>query len=138
MEVPLMRFRSLAFLLPLVAVPAAAATVHLKVKAETAVAGQPAKLTVKALSRVPVSLPAEPTVFVDEGQGFKARPDLHCNLAAGPTVRLEADREATLSCSLPLSGTPRVRLGFKLGESVSTSNVVTLETKASGEALASK
>ena len=133
-----MRFRSLALLMPLVAVPASAATVHLKVKAETAVAGQPAKITVKALSRVPVSLPAEPTVFVDEGQGFKVRPDLHCKLAEGATLRLEADREATLHCSLPVSGTQRVRLGFKLGESVSTSNVATIETKAAGEALASK
>ena len=131
-----MRFRSLALLLPLVALPASAATVHLKVKAEAAVAGQPAKITVKALSRVPVSLPAEPTVFVDEGQGFKARPDLHCQLAEGSTLRLEADRETTLQCSLPVTEKQRVRLGFKLGESVSTSNVATVETRAS--ALASK
>ena len=133
-----MRFSSLALLLPLVAVPASAATVHLKVKAEPVVAGQPAQITVKALSRVPVSLPTEPVVFVDEGQGFKARPDLHCKVAEGSTVRLEADREATLHCSLPVSGKQRLRLGFKLGESVSTSNVVTLETSAAGEALASK
>lgn len=133
-----MRFRSFALLLPLAALPASAATVHLKVKAEPAEAGQPARITVKALSRVPVSLPAEATVFVDEGQGFKARADLSCRLAEASTIRLEADREATLTCSLPLSGTPRVRLGFKLGESVSTSNVVTLSTRGSGEALASK
>ncbi len=133
-----MRVRSLALLLPLVAVPASAATVHLNVQAENPVAGQPARVTVKALSRVPVTVPTEPLVFVDEGQGFKARPDLHCKIAEGPTVRLEADREATLHCSLPVSGKQKVRLGFKLGESVSTSNVVTLETKATGEALASK
>lgn len=132
-----MRFRSLALLLPLVALPASAATVHLKVQAENAVAGQPVRITIKALSRVPVNLPTEPLVFVDEGQGFKARPDLRCKVGEGATLRLEADRETTLSCSLPVSGKQKVRLGFKLGESVSTSNVVALEAKP-GEALAAK
>ena len=37
-----------------------------------------------------------------------------------------------------MTGKQRVRLGFKLGESVSTSNVATIQTKAAGEALASK
>jgi hypothetical protein len=131
-----MRFRSLVVLFPLLAVPASAATVHLKVQAEQTPAGQPTRITVKALSRVPVSLPTEALVFVDEGQGFKARPDLRCTLGEGATLRLEADREKALSCSLPVSG--KVRLGVKLGEAVSTSNVVTLEAPAAGQALASK
>ena len=125
-----MHFRSLAVFLSLAAAaPAAAATVHLKVRTDGSTAGQPLRLTVKALSRVPVSLPAEPVVSVDEGQGFKVRPDLHCRLAAeGTSLRLEADRERTATCDLPLA-TPakaRIRLSYKLGETVSTSNAVSL------------
>ena len=75
-----MRFRSLALLLPLVAVPASAATVHLKLQADNPQAGRPVKVTVKALSRVPVSLPSEPVVYVDEGQGF--RPVRTCTAAS--------------------------------------------------------
>jgi hypothetical protein len=132
-----MRFRSLALLLPFTAVTASAATVHLKVQAQVPAAGQEAKVTVKALSRVPVTLPAEPVVYVDEGQGFKARPDLHCKLADGASLRLEADRSQTLSCSLPVTEKQRIRLGYKLGESVSTSNAATVQI-GPGEALASK
>jgi len=132
-----MRFRAaLAVLLPLAAVEASAATVHLKVQAVTPTGGQKTKVTVQALSRVPVSLPAEATVYVDEGQGFKPRADLHCKLAEGAVLRLEADRPVTASCELPLTGQQKIRLGYKLGESVSTSNVVTL--RAPAEALASK
>jgi hypothetical protein len=124
-----MRFRSLALLLlPLVAtsLPAQAGTVFLKVKAE---GGQPVKLTVKALSHGPMTLPAEPIVYVDEGQGFKARPDLRCRIAnTDKALQLEADREFTGSCELPLAPSPRlrVRLGYKHGETLSTSNTVTL------------
>ncbi len=132
-----MRFRSLALLLPLVAASTSAATVHLKLQADSPAAGQPAKVTVKALSRVPVTLPAEAIVYVDEGEGFKARTDLVCKLAEGATLRLEADRTLTASCELPVTGKQKVRLGFKQGESVSTSNSVTLEAKTPG-ALASK
>lgn len=125
-----MRFRSLVVLLSLAAAaPAAAATVHLKVQTDRSATGQPVRVTVKALSRVPVSLPAEPVVSVDEGQGFKARPDLHCRLAAeGTSLRLEADREHTATCDLPLtaSAKTRIRLSYKLGETVSTSNAATL------------
>jgi hypothetical protein len=135
-----MRFPTLALLLPLAAVPASAATVHLKLRADSPQAGQPLKVTVKALSRVPVSLPSEPVVYVDEGQGFKARPDLHCSLSGETTLRLEADRERTASCELPLatSGRQRVRLGFKLGETVSTSNAVTVEVTGPVTARATK
>jgi len=129
-----MRFRTLALLLPLAAVPASAATLHLKVQADPA-GGQKTKVTVKALSRVAVTLPAEAIVYVDEGQGFKPRADLHCKLAEGATLRLEADRAVTASCELPVSG-KRIRLGYKVGEAMSTSNAATLQ--ASGEALASK
>jgi hypothetical protein len=135
-----MRFRSLALLLPLVAVPASAATVHLKLQAGSSQPGQPVKVTVKALSRVPVSLPSEPVVYVDEGQGFKARPDLRCSLSGETTLRLEADRERTATCELPLtaSGKQRVRFGFKLGETVSTSNAVTIDPTGPVEARAAK
>jgi hypothetical protein len=137
-----MRLRSFVFLIPLAAAPAFAATVHLKVQADNPQAGQPVKLTVKALSRVPVDLPAEPVIYVDEGQGFKVRPDLRCSLGSGAAaVRLQADREMTASCELPPlsgSGRQRVRLGYKLGETVSTSNAVTLEVKAPAEARATK
>lgn len=124
-----MRFRSLVFLLvPLAtAAPALAATVHLKVQAEAGT--QPVKLTVKALSRVPVNLSAEPLVYVDEGQGWKARPDLRCRLAnTEKALRLEADREFTGTCELPLAPSPRlrVRLGYRSGETLSTSNALTL------------
>lgn len=124
-----MRFRSLVVLLSLAAAaPAVAATVHLKVQTDGSATGQ-LRVTVKALSRVPVSLPAEPAVSVDEGQGFKARPDLHCRLAAlGTSLRLEADHERTATCDLPLtaSAKTRIRLSYKLGETVSTSNAATL------------
>ena len=123
-----MRFRSLAVVLFLVAAPAFAGTIHLKVQTAGAI-GQPVRVTVKALSRVPVSLPAEPTVYVDEGQGWKPRPDLHCRLAGeAATLRLEADREHTATCDLPLTAAAktRVRLAYKLGETVSTSNAATL------------
>jgi hypothetical protein len=99
------------------------------------------KVTVKALSRVPVSLPAEPTVYVDEGKGFKARPELRCHLANGDaTVRLEADRELTASCELPISaaGRQRVRFSYRLGETVSTSNAVTVEVKGPAQASAAQ
>ena len=124
-----MRFRPLAFLLlPLAtAAPALAANVHLKVKAEEGT--QPVKLTVKALSHVPVNLSAEPIVYVDEGQGWKARPDLRCRIAnTDKALRLEADREFTGSCELALQPSPRlrVRLGYKHGETLSTSNTLTL------------
>lgn len=127
-----MRYRSLALLLlPLIAaVPAHAANIFLKVKAEGA-AGQPVKVTVKALSRVPVTLPAEPIVYVDEGQGWKARPDLSCRLANTETVlRLEADREYTGICelALPASRPLRFRLGYRHGESLSTSNSVNVQS----------
>ena len=123
-----MRFRSLAAFVVLLAAPAFAGTVHLKVQTAGSGAGQPVRVTVKALSRVPVSLPAEPTVYVDEGQGWKARPDLHCRLAGEATLRLEADREQTASCELSLAPSvkTRIRLAYKLGETVSTSNAATL------------
>jgi hypothetical protein len=134
-----MRFPSFALLLPLLAVPVSAATVHLKLQADAPQAGQPVKITLKALSRVPVSLPAEPVVYVDEGQGFKVRTDLHCALSGAP-LRLEADREATATCELPLSttGQTKVRFGYRVGETLSTSNAVTLEAKAPAEARATK
>lgn len=124
-----MRFRSLAVVLSLAAAPAFAGTVHLKVQTTGSATGLPVRVTVKALSRVPVSLPAEPTVYVDEGDGFKARPDLHCRLAGeATTLRLEADREHTATCDLSLasSAKTRIRLAYKLGETVSTSNSATL------------
>ena len=137
-----MRFRPLALLLlaltPLTAaVPVHAANIFLKVKAEGA-AGQPVKLTVKALSRVPVTLPAEPIVYVDEGQGWKARPDLSCRLA-DKAVQLEADREFTGSCelALPASRPLRFRLGYRHGEGLSTSNSVNVQS-AAGTAQAAK
>ena len=134
-----MRFRSLAFLLlPLAtAVPAQAGTVFLKVKAEAG--GQPVKLTVKAMSRGPVTLPAEPIVYVDEGQGFKARPDLRCRIANTDNgLRLEADHEFTGSCELPLAPAPRlrVRLGYKHGGDLSTSNAITLVVSGAATARA--
>jgi hypothetical protein len=124
-----MRFRSLAFLLiPLAtASPALAATIHLKVKAEEGT--QPVRLTVKALSHASVNLSAEPIVYVDEGQGWKARPDLRCRIAnIDNGLRLEADREFTGSCELPLEPSPRlrVRLGYRHGDTLSTSNTLTL------------
>ena len=124
-----MRFRSLAVLLSLVvAGPVAASTVNLKVQSDSSAPGQPVRVTVKALSRVGVTLPAEPVVYVDEGSGFKARPDLHCRLAEGASLRLEADHPYTATCDLPLavSGKTRIRLAYKLGETVSTSNAATL------------
>jgi hypothetical protein len=137
----LMRLRFLALLLPLAAVPATAATVHLKLKADDPAAGQPVKVTLRALSRVPVSLPAEPIVYVDEGHGFKVRPELRCHLANGDAaVRLEADRELTASCELPLptAGRQRVRFGYRLGETVSTSNTVTIEVNGPARASAAQ
>ena len=136
-----MRFRSLAFLLlPLAtAAPALAANVHLKVQAEAGT--QPVKVTVKALSRVPVNLSAEPLVYVDEGQGWKARPDLRCRLAnTDKALRLEADREFTGSCELPLAPSPRlrVRLGYKHGETLSTSNTLTLVVPGTATARADR
>ena len=134
-----MRFRSLAFVLvPLAAAtPALAATVHLKVKAETG--SQPVRLTVKALSRVPVNLSPEPLVYVDEGQGWKARPDLRCRIAnSDKALRLEADTEFTGTCELPLAPSPRlrVRLGYKHGETLSTSNTLTLAVPGAATARA--
>lgn len=136
-----MRFRSLALLLPLaVAVPAHAGNVYLKVKADPA-SGSSVKVTVKALSRVPVSLPAEPIVYVDEGQGWKARPDLRCRIAnTDKALRLEADREFTGSCELriPVSSRVRVRLGYKQGEGLSTSNAVILQVAGAATTRASQ
>ncbi len=136
-----MRIRSIAFVLvPLAAAaPAIAASVHLKVKAETGT--QPVKLTVKALSHVPVNLSAEPIVYVDEGQGFKARPDLRCRIAnSDKALQLEADREFTGSCELPLAPSPRlrVRLGYKHGETLSTSNTLTLAVPGTATARAGR
>jgi hypothetical protein len=134
-----MRCRPLALLLlPLTsltaAVPAHAANIFLKVKADGA-AGQPVRVTVKALSRVPVTLPAEPIVYVDEGQGWKARPDLSCRLA-DTTLRLEADREYSGTCelALPASRPLRFRLGYRHGESVSTSNSVNVQSAGTAQA----
>jgi hypothetical protein len=133
-----MRIRSLVLVLvPLTAVPAHAATVHLKVKAETGT--QPVRLTVKALSRVPVNLSPEPFVYVDEGQGWKARPDLRCRLTnSDKGLHLEADREFTGTCELPLAPSPRlrVRLGYKHGETLSTSNSLTLAVPGAATARA--
>jgi hypothetical protein len=136
-----MRFRSLALLLPLaVAVPAFASNVYLKVKADST-AGQPVKVTVKALSRVSVTLPAEPIVYVDEGQGFKARPDVHCRIANTDTgLRLEADREYAGTCELlglP-SGSLRLRLGYKQADGLSTSNAVPLQATGAATARAAQ
>jgi hypothetical protein len=136
-----MRFRSLALLLlpAITAVPAHAATVYLKVKAEPGT--QPVRLTVKALSHVPVNLSPEPLVYVDEGQGFKARPDLRCRIAnTDKSLRLEADREFTGTCELPLAPSPklRVRLGYKDGETLSTSNTLTLAVPGTATAQAGR
>jgi hypothetical protein len=136
-----MRFRSLALLLPLaVAVPAYAGNVYLKVKADSAT-GQPVKLTVKALSRVSVTLPAEPIVYVDEGHGFKARPDVRCRIANTDTgLRLEADREYTGTCELDgaPSGSFRLRLGYKQADGLSTSNAVPLPPTGAATARAAQ
>ncbi len=137
-----MRFRSLALLLlPLTAaVPAHAATIYMKAKVDGA-AGQPVKVTVKVLSHASVTLPAEPVVYVDEGQGWKARPDLRCRLANTETaLRLEADREYTGTCELALPATPhlRVRLGYRHGDSLSTSNAVTLQVTGAATARATQ
>src|SRR5262245_64553377 len=96
-----MRLPTLALLLlpAVAAAPAHAATIFLKVKAEPGT--QPVRLTVKALSHAPVNLSPEPLVYVDEGQGFKARPDLRCRIANSENaLRLEADREFTGTCEL--------------------------------------
>ena len=123
-----MRMRSLALLLVSLAatVPGHAATIFLKVRAEASEA-QTVKLTVRALSRVSTTLPAEPLVYVNQGQGWKERPDLRCRLANTETaLRLEADREFTGSCELSIPGSKdlRVRLGYRQGHSLSTSNAV--------------
>jgi hypothetical protein len=136
-----MRFRTLAFLLlPMVAAaPAHAATIFLKVKAEPGT--QPVRLTVKALSHAPVNLSPEPLVYVDEGQGFKARPDLRCRIAnTDDGLRLEADREFTGTCELPLAPSPRlrVRLGYKTGEMLFTSNTLTLVVAGTATAQAGR
>lgn len=136
-----MRFRSLAVALSLTASPVLAGTVNLKVEAAASPTGQGVRVTVKALSRVPVSLPAEPAVYVDEGQGFKSRPDLHCRLAGDATVlRLESDREQTATCDLSLDATAktRLRLAYKTGEAVSTSNAATLPATGSATARAAQ
>jgi len=136
-----MRFRTLALLLlpALTAAPAHAATIYLKVKAEAGT--QPVRLTVKALSHVPVNLSPEPLVYVDEGQGFKARPDLRCRIAnTDKGLRLEADREFTGTCDLPLVPSPRlrVRLGYKAGETLSTSNPLPLAVAGTATAQAGR
>jgi hypothetical protein len=136
-----MRFRSLAVLLSLAAAaPVAASTVSLKVQTNSAAPGLPVRVTVKALSRVGVTLPAEPVVYVDEGSGFKVRPDLHCRLAEGTSLRLEADHAYTATCDLPLAveAKTRIRLSYKLGETVSTSNSATLSVTGPATARAAQ
>ena len=121
------------------AAPADAQTVYLKLKAEPAEKAPSVKLTVNALSRVPVELPAQPVVYVDEGEGFKPRPELECRLANTPSgLHLEADRAVETSCELPLekAGKVRVRVAYKVRGTWSTSNTRTLELSAPGPAVA--
>lgn len=125
-----MRVRALiaAAVLAGVAIPARADGLFLKLSSAKAKLGpeEGAELGVRAVATRSVTLPA-PEVWIDDGSGFRTRPELAC--AAGETVAVTPDRAVRTSCRLSLSqpGVYRVRLRYRVQGQVFETNKVTLE-----------
>jgi len=122
------------------AVPAHAQGPYLKLRADQAAiqAPQAAKLTLTAVSGRTVALPA-PVVFVDEGDGFRARPDLSCALAdRGKSLTVTPDKAVVASCEIKLDrpGKSRVRLEYRLSSGLMRTNAVTFDIQGPAAAQA--
>lgn len=111
-----------------IATPARAGGVFLKLSSPKEKLGpeEGADLSVRAVSTRSVTLVA-PEVWVDDGSGFRTRPDLAC--AANDEVALTPDREVHATCRLSLGqpGVYRIRLRYRAGGQVVETNRVTLE-----------
>ena len=85
-----------------------------------------ADLAVQAVTTRTVSLPT-PEVWVDDGSGFRARPELAC--PARDAVAVTPDRAVRTTCRLSLGqpGVFRIRLRYRVGDRVFETNKVTLE-----------
>ena len=122
------------------AIPAHADGPYLKLRADQAEvqAQQGAKLTLTAVSPRTIALPA-PVVFVDEGDGFRARPDLSCAQAGGAkSLTVTPDRAVVSSCEIKLDrpGKNRVRLEYRLPSGLARTNAVTLDVQGPAAARA--
>jgi hypothetical protein len=122
------------------AVPAHAQGPYLKLRADQTPipAQQAAKLTLTAVSGRTLALPA-PVVFVDEGDGFRARPDLSCALAeGGKSLTVTPDKAVVASCEIKLNrpGKSRVRLEYRLPSGLARTNTVTLDIQGPAAAQA--
>jgi hypothetical protein len=138
-EVSVKRFRSLvarpllAGSALVLAIPAHADGPYLKLRADRAEvqAQQAAKLTLTAVSLRTLALPA-PVVFVDEGDGFRARPELSCALAeGGQSLTVTPDKAVVASCEIKLQrpGKTRVRLDYRLPSGIARTNAVTFDVQ---------
>ena len=111
-----------------IATPARAGGVFLKLSSAKEKLGpeESADLAVRAVSTRSVTL-AAPEVWVDDGSGFRTRPDLAC--AAKDAVAVTPDREVRATCRLSLSqpGVYRIRLRYRVGRQVVETNRVTVE-----------
>jgi hypothetical protein len=142
------RFRSLVLRTLLagaalvLAMPAHAQGPYLKLRADQASVQTPqaAKLTLTAVSGYTLALPA-PVVFVDEGEGFRARPDLSCALAdQGKSLTVTPDKAVVASCEIKLErpGKSRVRLEYRLPKGIARTNAVTLDVQGPAAAQAGR
>lgn len=113
---------------------------YLKLRADKAAQpDKPIKLTLTAVSGRTLVLPAA-SVWVDEGDGLKARPDLSCALGDGSQgLTVTPDEAAVASCEIRLakSGKHRVRLEYKLPSGLVRTNTLTLEVLPTGSAAGS-
>ncbi|MFI5007088.1 MAG: hypothetical protein ACHQKZ_06585 [Solirubrobacterales bacterium] len=122
------------------AVPVYAQGPYLKLRADQAKVQPPeaVKLTLTAVSGRTLALPA-PVVFVDEGDGFRARPDLTCTLAAGGrSLTVTPEKAVVASCDIKLDrpGKSKVRLEYRLPSGLARTNTVTLDVQGPAAAQA--
>ena len=122
------------------AVPAHAQGPYLKLRADPAKvqAAEAVKLTLTAVSGRTLALPA-PVVLVDEGDGFRARPDLACALGqGGKSLTVTPDKAVTGSCDIKLDrpGRSKVRLEYRLPSGLARTNTVTLDVQGPAAAQA--
>jgi hypothetical protein len=120
---------------------AEAAGPYLKLKAdkETVAADQPVRLTLTAVSTRSLRLPA-PVLAVDDGGGFRERPELACAGEAASPSDLTPDKAVVTSCELKVErpGKTRLRLEYRLPDGVVRSNPVTISVGGDGKESASK
>lgn len=103
--------------------------VSLKAEDSRASAGQPVTLRLTAVATHPFTLPAVPEFLVDDGAGFRARPEFEAKpVEASGDVRVTPEKsfKAAFTLAPTQPGTYKVRARYRVANRVFESNKVTL------------